>query len=350
MSDHHPLVCRFGAFGDMVLITPMLKRLYDRCGMPCDIVGIGAWTKTMFEHMPYVRNVHTIKSRKTPYLLSRDKQQLARTLIGHGYANAWVCEQNKKSYQLMRKGHIFNSINALDFPSLPHEHAAEQWLRLANETPSQFNFPPVDEVELNTELFVSDDEISECRNWLETFSIDSSTPIICIQAGNKKTMRAGRIDRDSNAKFWHQKNWAMVIDAVMEHLPEAHVMLCGAPEEYAMTLDIYDVCRIKTRVHCVANDLPLRRLLALLSLAHSCISVDTGPAHAAAALNCPVTVLFGKADARLCSPVSSQSKVIKIFGRVSGCEPDELPESWANCHNIQLITPEQVYEGWITSL
>jgi hypothetical protein len=37
------------------------------------------------------------------------------------------------------------------------------------------------------------------------------------------------------------------------------------------------------QVHNVADDLPLRRLLALLSMAHSGISVDTGPAHAAAA-------------------------------------------------------------------
>ena len=30
MSDSHPLVCRFGALGDMVLITPLLKQLYLR--------------------------------------------------------------------------------------------------------------------------------------------------------------------------------------------------------------------------------------------------------------------------------------------------------------------------------
>ncbi|MEW5297215.1 MAG: hypothetical protein WDW36_000439 [Sanguina aurantia] len=40
--------------------------------------------------------------------------------------------------------------------------------------------------------------------------------------------------------------------------------------------------------------LPLGRLKALLEIAHSMISVDTGPAHLAAAMGCPLVVLFGE--------------------------------------------------------
>ena len=43
----------------------------------------------------------------------------------------------------------------------------------------------------------------------------------------------------------------------------------------------------------LAAELPLPRLLALCERAHSMISVDTGPAHAAAALSLPLVVLFG---------------------------------------------------------
>jgi heptosyltransferase-2/heptosyltransferase-3 len=42
------------------------------------------------------------------------------------------------------------------------------------------------------------------------------------------------------------------------------------------------------RVKAVADQLPLRRLFALLTRAHSMIRVDTGPAHAAAALGCAI--------------------------------------------------------------
>ena len=51
-----------------------------------------------------------------------------------------------------------------------------------------------------------------------------------------------------------------------------------------------------TEVHNVADELSVRTLLPLLERAHSMISVDTGPAHAAAALGCPTVALFGTAE------------------------------------------------------
>ncbi len=352
MPDPHPLVCRFGAFGDMVMLTPMLKRLYQRCGKPVDVVGIGGWTATMFEHMPYVRRVYTIDSRKTPYLLSRSKKQLTTQLRKDAHQYAWLCEQSPHSYKLMKKGgvDVDASINALDYPRLTHEHASEHWFRLANINPGDCSWDQEDDHPINTELFVSGNEIKSCRDWLTKLGIAPDSPLVCVQPGNKKTMRAGRIDRNSNTKYWHEANWAAVIDVVTHTLPGCSVLLCGVPAEYSITQDIYDLCVDQRNIYCVANDLPLRRLLALLTLAHSCISVDTGPAHAAAALNCPVTVLFGQADARICRPISSDSPVEVVAGKIAGAELTSAPESWAKCHNIGLITPEDVILGWRKTL
>ena len=90
----------------------------------------------------------------------------------------------------------------------------------------------------------------------------------------------------------------------------------------------------------MADDLPLRRLLALLSLAHSCVSVDTGPAHIAAALNCPLVVLFGKANPARFRPVSASSEVRILQGRIDGNEAD---------FDIAQISPRQVLETWQAS-
>ncbi len=54
MPDSHPLVCRFGAFGDMVLLTPLLRQLYLRSGLPCDLVTIGGWNTILFQQLPCV--------------------------------------------------------------------------------------------------------------------------------------------------------------------------------------------------------------------------------------------------------------------------------------------------------
>ena len=82
----------------------------------------------------------------------------------------------------------------------------------------------------------------------------------------------------------------------------------------------------------------MRRLLALLRLAHSCISVDTGPAHIAAALNCPLVVLFGKANPGRFRPVAANSPVQVLQGFADpahSTEPD-----------IGHITVEQVMTAW----
>jgi heptosyltransferase-2/heptosyltransferase-3 len=82
-------------------------------------------------------------------------------------------------------------------------------------------------------------------------------------------------------------------------------------------------------------------LLALLSLAHSCISVDTGPAHTAAALNCPLVVLFGKESPQRFRPVSLDSPVQVIQGFASA--PDSAPD-------IGHITVQQAFAGWCDAI
>jgi heptosyltransferase-3 len=340
MPDSHPLVCRFGAFGDMVMITPLLRQLYLRGGIPCDVLAIGGWNKALFEQMPYVRNVFTVDSRSAPYWFDRSQRGLVKTLKTHRHQYAWICETSAKSYRLLARAGIdrSSSANQLDLPVIHGEHYCAKWLRLGNVSPFGFEYPQHPVEALNTELFVSEDEVQKCRRWLQIRGLDPDAPIVCVQAGSKRTTRRGRADRSSNTKYWHEKNWAEVIDGMIESLPGAQVLLCGVSAEIEMCQAIQGLCRLTENVQTVADDLPLRRLLALLSMAHSCISVDTGPAHAAAALNCPLVVLFGKANPNRFRPVSSQSQVAVIIGQ-SGTDKDlEL--------DISLITPDQVLFAW----
>jgi len=341
MPDNHPLVCRFGAFGDMVLITPLLKQLYQRGGLPCDVVAVGGWNKLLFEQMPYVRHVFTIDSRSAPYWINRSQRNLVGELRTHQHRFVWVCETSTKSYRLLARAGIRrdNSINQLDLPIVNNEHYCEKWLRLGNESPVDFDYPPKTPQQLDTELFVSAGEQSECRQWLATRGLDPEKPLICIQAGSKRTTRRGKADRSSNTKYWQEDNWAAVIDGLHAELPGVQILLCGVPAELEMCRAIEAACNVGPCVQTVADDLPLRRLLALLSIAHSCISVDTGPAHAAAALDCPLVVLFGKASPARFRPVSSDSAVEVIVGHATD-SPDSDPD-------ISHITASRVLTSWL---
>lgn len=339
MPDNHPLVCRFGALGDMVLLTPLLKQLYQRSGLPCDVIGVGGWNRLLFSEMPWVRDVLTIDSRSAPYWFNRSQRELVQTLRQRSYRFVWIAETSDKSYRLLARAGITRakSITQLDLEPVQQEHYTDKWLRLGRGSPSGFDFPQA-ELEPDTELFVSSEEQQQCRQWLQSRGLDPGRPLICVQAGSKRTTRRGKADRSSNTKYWREQNWAEVIDGVIERLPDAQVLLCGVPAELEMCRAIEACCRSPRQVHSVADDLPLRRLLALLSMAHSCISVDTGPAHAAAALNCPLVVLFGKASPHRFRPVSAASPVAVLQGFAAGeaaSEPD-----------IGYIEPGQVLAEW----
>ena len=43
-----PLVIRFGAFGDMVLLTPLLRMLHRRYGQACRVLGSGRWLEPLY--------------------------------------------------------------------------------------------------------------------------------------------------------------------------------------------------------------------------------------------------------------------------------------------------------------
>jgi heptosyltransferase-2/heptosyltransferase-3 len=93
-----------------------------------------------------------------------------------------------------------------------------------------------------------------------------------------------------------------------------------------------------TDVYNVADDLSVRTLLALLQRAHSMISVDTGPAHAAAALGCPTVALFGTAPSNLYRPGGTTTPAVALTGTVEGQQ------------NILGITPQAVIGSWLNLL
>ena len=77
-------------------------------------------------------------------------------------------------------------------------------------------------------------------------------------------------------------------------------------------------------LHNAADDLPIPRLVALLEHAAGLVTVDSGPAHAAAAVGCPQVVLFGKASPSLYRPWGTAGADVKVLtGEIDG-EPDML--------------------------
>lgn len=146
----------------------------------------------------------------------------------------------------------------------------------------------------------------DARGW-------SARPLVLVQPGNRRTMRGKRLRLSlEDDKAWPLERWAALLQQIHARLPQAVIVLCGAPRESLLLSWISAAAQLPA-VATVAWPLP--RLFALCVRAHSMISVDTGPAHAAAALSLPLVVLFGgHAQAQWLPRSPSGSAVLGLGG------------------------------------
>lgn len=347
-SKGKPLVVRFGAFGDMVMVTPALEAAAKRAGQPCDLVSAGPWSETMFVDCPWVDRVYLLGSRRTPYWLSRDQQRLVGELRRREWGPTWVLDHLPKATELIRRAGCPANllVRIADTPPSSARHDSEWAWRTVSRSPDGLLLSPLTRTagSLRYDLVVGADRVEDSRRWLQSRGWRGE-PIVCVQIGNKKTMKRGRIDRKSNLKYWPRENWLDVIRGVLLRQPDARVLLTGAPSEAYLTEDAARQVG-DSRVASVARELHIPRLLGLLRLAHSCISVDTGTAHAAAAVGCPLAVLFGATDARSVQPLGAPGQVQAVIGRTVEHFDDDR-DNWADCHDMSAIRPDQVLAAWL---
>jgi len=335
-----PLIVRCGAFGDMVRLTALIRPLAQRFSSPVDIVTSGPWSEPLLRGQPGVGNIWTLRSRKTPYWASLDQHRVVRRLTERGAGPTWFCDGNDAARPLLRRAGIADQfvVAAKDHDLRPGEHATEQWRRLAQILPAAFrdaNLPPADLSRIAPGCFlqVSDEQRHDADQWLQARGL-ATVPLILIQVGNKRTMRRGLRRLAVNSKHWPHERWAEVLRYLRQRHPDHAIVLLGTGPEAKLNEEIAMAAGAQ-RLYNVADDLPVPRLIALLERGDGLITVDSGPAHAAAAVGCPQVVLFGKALPSLYRPWGSAGADVKVLcGQIDGT-PDMLG-----------IAVESVIDAW----
>ena len=334
-----PLIVRFAAFGDVVLLTPLIAALARRYDTPVDLLSSGAWTPELLAHDPNVRDIQLITSRKTPYWLCPSQWRAVRWLAARGDGPVYLCDPEPQALALLLRAGIPRAhiVRAWDEWAGPQTHWVDWWLQVANRTPPAFaaNARHSDgSSDVNAaipRLYASEADRAHCARWLLAKGLNAS-PLVLLQPGNKRTLRRGEA-RITDNKYWAPERWAAVIDAILRGLPDARILLCGALPEQPPLEEIRAASNDK-RVMNLAGELPISRLLPLLQAAHSMISIDTGPAHAAAALGCPLIVLFGAMGSTRWRPRSSGSPVIALesdggeSSKVMDISADQVIKAW----------------------
>jgi ADP-heptose:LPS heptosyltransferase len=114
-----------------------------------------------------------------------------------------------------------------------------------------------------------------------------------------------------------------VLRFLRQRHPQHALVLLGTGPEFQLNQELAALAAIRG-LHNVADDLPIARLVSLLDRADGLVTVDSGPAHAAAAVGCPQVVLFGKALPSLYRPWGTAGADVQLLtGSIDG-EPNML--------------------------
>ncbi len=337
-----PVVVRFGRLGDTVLLQPLLRKLSLRYGQPCRLLALGNWPSVLFSAQPEVGSFISLATQYGPLWLRPGRWQatfaLSRLRNCPFYIAEPVYRARTKLRPMLKLAGIpqENCQFIEDVPEYEDEHWLDWLSRFGDATPmafrEKFEFPPVDVCNA-PDISVSATERAEGDHWLRAHGLAHHS-FVLLQPANKRTMRWNGVRAAADdIKSWPVERWSAVAQAIRQQMPHGRVLLCGSPDEASYLRQLKIVMGTETSDIEVAA-VPLGCLKALLEKAHSMVSVDTGPAHLAAALGCPLVVLFGGRSPRRWAPRSGHGSPIAVLGGL----PDIL--------RVDQIDARQVVDAW----
>lgn len=337
-----PTVFFFCRLGDMVMLTRMLNLLHRRYGRPCQVIGTGSWTRAVFAENPDVSAVWSF-GRHWPFVLDRAWWSVRQALRAVAPGPIYVCERHYRQMPRIRRMLRLSRVDPqrcvflTDFPITETEHVVDRTMGLGARTPPALRaaeYPlPADETVDGPRLYLSDAERAARDAWFRAQGW-WQRELILIQPGNHRSMgpRRARWRRlNSDDKWWPIERWAELLHRIHRERPEARLLLRGSQEEVPMLQEILAVTRLPSAA-AVGTD--LRQLFMLCDAASSMISVDTGPAHVAAALSVPLVVLYGVHSPLHWLPRSPAGSPVvgvggpPLYSRIDQLSVDSVFEAW----------------------
>lgn len=207
-------------------------------------------------------------------------------------------------------------------------HEVFYYLQLVAELERQlYGTSAVEGREPDIRLHVTEERSYEAGHILHDFGVRSHRPLVALCPGST----------NSRAKRWPAERFAAVGDLLHEKF-DANVVLIGAAEEVGISEEVARHMRVPPIV--LTGRTGLAQTAAVLKASDLLVTNDTGPAHVAAAVGCPVVVIFGPTNPVTTSPFSDAAEVVR-------CPPDCAPCMLRDCpidHRcMTAITPEEVF-------
>ncbi len=178
-------------------------------------------------------------------------------------------------------------------------------------------------------LHLSQGELQHANEILHNFNIPSGSLIIGINPGAAY----------GSAKRWHPERFALLCRTLV-NTHNAKVIVFGSQQEMNIAAEIVNLSQVP--VISMAGKTSIRELMSLIKQCSIFVTNDSGPMHIAAALNIPITAIFGSTDPEKTGPMGNNHVVIKKDVDCSPCFKRKCPTD-LKC--MDLITVDDVLKG-----
>ena len=329
-SGHSPriLIVRAGAIGDTLMATPLVRALRRQFPDASLTFLCSRIAQDVLRHNPHLDRLIPLAYRHLPAWISREKSRVARELRSLDLDWALALESHPDFVDLAIRsgaervvayGQPGREVPAPQFERAifnPTRHSIENHLRAAAPLGLESGGPESLEMELHYPAAID----LAVHERLAQAGIADDELLVGIHAGwgsaSKRSSHRQTLE-DTRLRSWPPGRFASVARRFAQRTG-ARIVLTGGAADRALTDFIAD----QSNVGCLnlAGELTLLELAALVRRLSVYLTVDSGPAHIAAALGTPLVTLWGPGIFEQTRPLAGRGPVRVLYQRVH-CAP-----------------------------
>lgn len=277
----------FAGIGDAVMFVPLLRRFAE--DGPTDVL-VRDFATGMLDGQLFVRRVWTLRhpnrgrSAAAALLFGGERRNLGRGLAQEAYDEIVIFDRERQ--------HIVRWI--------------ESWCGAGIVRRAKLSSGHPDRLGVSCmSLGIDPDSMEpwprmEVDQHLRSRMADLLTPmgrVVGVQVGSGPV---SKWPRRFDVKGLSPEQWAGLVTRLLESGEADAVVFQGTRDERPLVDAVINGLgsSVRSRSHDWTGRFELKELMALMVCYRALVSVDTGPAHLAAAVGCPLLVFFGPSDPR----------------------------------------------------
>jgi lipopolysaccharide heptosyltransferase II len=318
------LVLQLNQLGDTLVFTPAMRAL--KKSLPNSRIDVLAneMTSQIYKYCPYVDGIwevgNPLFALKTLAILRKLRREnydlgildAAQRAFRFNVISFLTGASERVGFDWDGRG-IFNTINV----PFEDKHFIDVNLDLMRALGAKADGD-------NMEIWSRKEDSDYVKRLLRENGILEDDLLICVNVSSKEP-----------AKFWITERWAHLADLLTEKL-DARIVFTGVPNDRRLVEPIIN--RMNYQGIDFVGKTSLHQFAALLRRSNLCITVDSGPMHAAAAVGTPLVALMsGTNYPYKWDPKTNNSIIIRKEVPCSGCRKSICPYPDHPCMSLIFV-------------